>query len=490
MPVTYPGETARPHYPYRMLQLSTEDLKRTPAAPRKREASSQTASNRGGTPTLSAPGTAGGQTPRLEAGTERRTFILPPPNPAKPVEHTLVQLDVPDIAPRSDLRVPEALIWARLEAKRPLKQFIAPSRKPLPRATLQALPVVPKLEVPNQQTEVASLKMSIDPLAIDPRLVLRNATTSPVQLEAKDRGTQLPETTSAAPNQTSAGNLISVPDVTLRTDGMAVTPPANQIAGMRNPDGTAGGSGRGKGAQSGTGEGDGKGIAGASSGQGTGPGGTGKDPLSKTAGGSGGGPAGSNGGSGSGGTGAGTGAASGAGGGTAAGAGGTGGTGDSTGPGRPEMVRIVRPANGNHSAVIFGASASEPYPESAGVLTGKVVYTVYLQVGLRKNWILQYCLPKSFSSESTARGAVSALAPPWPTLMVRPKNNSAPDADYILVHGMITAAGRFVQLATVVPEQFENRKQLLEALQEWEFRPATRDGQPSAVEILLIIPSV
>jgi hypothetical protein len=59
-----------------------------------------------------------------------------------------------------------------------------------------------------------------------------------------------------------------------------------------------------------------------------------------------------------------------------------------------------------------------------------------------------------------------------------------------MVHGMITAAGRFVQLATVVPEQFENMKQLMDALQQWEFRPATHDGQPSAVEILLIIPSV
>lgn len=483
-------ETARPHYPYRMLQLRTEDLRRSPPAPRKHDSGGQTASNRGSASSPGAPGTEGGQTPRQEAGKERRTFILPPPQPAKPVEHTLVQLDVPEIAPRNELRVPEALIWSRIDARRPLKQFVAPSRKPL-QATLKAMPVVPQLEIPNQQTRVADLKMSVDPLAVNPRLTLPNSTTSPVRLDARERGTVLPETTSATPNQESAGNLISVPDISLRSDGMAVTPPANQVAGMRNPDGTAGGSGRGKGSQSGTGEGAGKGKAGAANGEGSGPGGTGKD-LQANAGGTGSGLPGGAGGNATGGgagngsgsnTGPGTGAASGVG-------GGTGGVGNSGGAGGPEMVRIVRPANGNHSAVIFGASASEPYPESAGVLSGKVVYTVYLQVGLRKNWILQYCLPKSFSSDGTARGSVSALAAPWPTLIVRPKGNSAPDADYILVHGMITTAGRFVQLATIIPEQFENRRQLLEALQEWEFRPAARDGQPSAVEILLIIPSV
>jgi hypothetical protein len=56
--------------------------------------------------------------------------------------------------------------------------------------------------------------------------------------------------------------------------------------------------------------------------------------------------------------------------------------------------------------------------------------------------------------------------------------------------GILFDADHFVQLATVVPEQFENKKQRMDALQQWEFRPATHDGQPSAVEILLIIPSV
>ena len=423
---------------------------------------------------------------------ERRTFVLPPPAKAKPVEHTLVQLDVPDIAPRSNVRVPEALIWSHVDVKRPLRQFVAPSPKPL-RAMVKALPVEPRLEIPNQETRIADLKMAADPLAINPRLILPHATTAPVRVEGKERGTQLPETASTAPNQTSAGNLISVPDIAVRSDGLAVTPPANQIAALRNPDGVASGAGSGKGSQAGTGEGEGKGRAGAANGPGTGAGGSGKDLASNAPGGAAAGSgAGSGAGNGAGGgnsPGGGSGPGGGAGRGVGGSGGGTGGEGDRGGSGQ-EMVRIVRPANGNHSAIIFGASASEPYPESAGVLGGKIIYTVYLHVGLRKNWILQYCLPKSFLPESAVRGSMAPLAAPWPTLIVRPKSNGVADGDYILVHGIITAAGRFVQLATVVPEQFDNKKQLMEALQQWEFRPASRDGQPSAVEILLIIPSV
>lgn len=490
MPAGRPGETTRPHYPYRMLQLRTEDFRRLPAPRVKTEAGRHPTPSRAGLASSGAPGAAGGQSPRQEVGTERRTFVLPPPQQAKPVEHTLVQLDVPDIAPRSNVRVPEALIWSHIDAKKPLKQFVAPSPKPL-RAAVKALPVVPRLEVPNQQSQIADLKMSVDPLAINPRLALPNATTSPVRVEAKERSTQLPETISAAPNQTSAGNLISVPDLAVRADGLSVAPPANQIAALRNPDGVAGGAGSGKGSQPGTGEGEGKGRAGAANGQGTGPGGTGKDLSANAPGGGAGGSSG--GGSTGGGVGAGVSTGSGAGTGSSTGRG-AGGPGGGNGPGdqqgnRPEVVRLVRPANGSHSAIVFGASASEPYPESAGVLSGKIIYTVYLQVGLRKNWILQYCLPKAVAAEAAAGGAMTALAAPWPTLIVRPKNSVVADGDYVLVHGMITAAGRFMQLATVVPEQFENKKQLMDALQEWEFRPAARDGQPSAVEVLLIIPS-
>jgi hypothetical protein len=62
------------------------------------------------------------------------------------------------------------------------------------------------------------------------------------------------------------------------------------------------------------------------------------------------------------------------------------------------------------------------------------------------------------------------------------------DTDALLVHGFIDAAGHFQQLAVVSPTQFAQSKFVLDALQQWQFRPATQNGQAAAVEVLLIIP--
>jgi hypothetical protein len=58
------------------------------------------------------------------------------------------------------------------------------------------------------------------------------------------------------------------------------------------------------------------------------------------------------------------------------------------------IIRISQPADGRFSVVVQGSPVSLRYPETAGVLGGNIVYTVYLRVGLRKNWILQFTLPK------------------------------------------------------------------------------------------------
>lgn len=58
-----------------------------------------------------------------------------------------------------------------------------------------------------------------------------------------------------------------------------------------------------------------------------------------------------------------------------------------------------------------------------------------------------------------------------------------------MVHGILTPEGRFEQLALVFPGELEKKDLLMSSLKRWTFRPATRDGVPSAIEILLIIPS-
>jgi len=73
---------------------------------------------------------------------------------------------------------------------------------------------------------------------------------------------------------------------------------------------------------------------------------------------------------------------------------------------------------------------------------------------------------------------------------VRP--NLAPDsvdADALMIHGFVNQSGHFETLTIVFPQPFPQAQFILSALQKWQFRPATQDGQIARVEVLLIIPA-
>jgi hypothetical protein len=151
------------------------------------------------------------------------------------------------------------------------------------------------------------------------------------------------------------------------------------------------------------------------------------------------------------------------------------------------LVRITRPKDGHFGAVIVGDSVAEQYPETAGIWTDRLAYTVYLHLGAAKTWILQYCLPGTVEAE----GNTTRPDAPWPYLMVTPHpvpGSDDDDADSLLVHGFIDTAGHFETLVQVFPEPSPHTKFLLDALQQWQFRPAAQNGQTTAVEVLLIIP--
>jgi hypothetical protein len=146
------------------------------------------------------------------------------------------------------------------------------------------------------------------------------------------------------------------------------------------------------------------------------------------------------------------------------------------------LTRITQPKDGKFGIVVSGSSASELFPDTAGMLSGTIVYTVYVRVGQRKNWILQYCL---------AKGAEPGSAPidaPWPFLMLRPDTLNAADQDYVVIRAVINSNGQFEQLGLVYPGEVAEQEKLLGALRQWAFRPASRAGQAVAVETLLIIP--
>jgi hypothetical protein len=422
----------------------------------------------------------------------RPRLFVPPVPQHKDVKQTLIQMDVPDITLKSNVPVPAALIWAQNIAKPAPVQFVAPARKQVPKPAL-SLPSAPTLDPPNRETKISDMRFTAVPVA-QASLVRPPSTTSPVQVMGPDEGKQLPETTQPASNQASSGRLISIPDTPLSASGVLAVPPANQSAAQ------LGGGGSGMGPNSGSlshGDTEGRGsLSGKGSGAGDSAiGGAGGDHSGGNGGNgsvaSGNGNGGQNGGSGAGskGTGtqraglSGTGGAEGDGGGSASTS-----SSASGGGSRRGATRVVQPRDGHFSVVVMGSSSREAYPESAGVLGGKLVYTVYLHVGLKKKWILQYCSVKASQPIAVAKGTATAVEAPWPILMMRPDIVMGTDLDYVMIHGFVTAAGKFEQLALVVPTELHDRDLLLGFLRDWEFRPASRDGVPTPVEILLIIP--
>ena len=56
-------------------------------------------------------------------------------------------------------------------------------------------------------------------------------------------------------------------------------------------------------------------------------------------------------------------------------------------------LRIIHPNNGVFDIVVVQTSTSESFPDAAAALSGRPIYTVYLQVGATKEWVLQFCVP-------------------------------------------------------------------------------------------------
>jgi hypothetical protein len=154
---------------------------------------------------------------------------------------------------------------------------------------------------------------------------------------------------------------------------------------------------------------------------------------------------------------------------------------------RVTATKITLPKDGQFGAVVVGASLQEQFPQMMRVWTGKLAYTVYLHVGLARSWILQYSLP--FAEDAAAGGTVAHLDAPWPYNIVRPNLGAdQADAEAIMVHGYVNQSGKFEGLRIVFPPQCPQTQFVLASLQQWQFRPAARDGQLARVEVLLIIP--
>ena len=130
---------------------------------------------------------------------------------------------------------------------------------------------------------------------------------------------------------------------------------------------------------------------------------------------------------------------------------GSGSTGDQGGA--PSFTRINLPHDGKFGVVIVGSALVEEYPQTGEFWGDRLVYSVYLHVGLSKNWILQYSLPAS--ADTAEAGGVTHLEAPWPYYIVRPDVNPADvGADALMIHGFVNKAGHFESLALGFPPRF------------------------------------
>jgi hypothetical protein len=154
--------------------------------------------------------------------------------------------------------------------------------------------------------------------------------------------------------------------------------------------------------------------------------------------------------------------------------------------GRPAPVHVTLPKTGSFGVTVIGSSVADDYPETVGLWSGRLAYTVYLHIGAAKNWILQYSVMRA--KDASVTGATTRPEAPWPYDIQRPTIDPDINADAIMVHGFVNETGHFEKLAVVFPEKLAETTFLLHALQQWQFRPAMQNGQATPVEILLIIP--
>ena len=326
--------------------------------------------------------------------------------------------------------VPSLLIWNSQHAV--VKTIVPPQpNKPA------AAEVMPSLEAPNAEVNLADVRISATEMSTQ-KLPMFPSNTSPVVVHGPDLPQQIPATTSVGTGQPTPAAVLSLSDLRM-TGGTVFLPPGNESANSTSAGVLTPGKDSSK-----PGSGDSSGKAG--------------------------------------GTGAGSGAAK----------GGKTGTdqGSDTGSGYGNQAAIVHIAvaqDGQFGAVVVGDSLGEKYPEASALWSGRMVYTVYLHLGLAKSWILQYSIPHS--EDAAKAGNATRIEAPWPFDIMRPDFPAgAIDADMLIVHGFVNKDGRFEDLRVVFPPQLGQAQFLLDALKQWQFRPATQDGNNVRVEMALIIP--
>jgi hypothetical protein len=364
----------------------------------------------------------------------------------KQARQTLFQPEIRrDLLIPQEAALPQVFEWSRPDTT--VTRIVPP-----PPQTVAEIKVQPVLDPPNRETRVADVKISAS--AFDTKAPLPEPSkTSPVNVQVSGQVQQVPATASKDSGHATPASIISLSDIKLQ-EGTATLPMISEVAPAPFSGSLVPGQLKSL-SQSGSGKTDSK-LSGTSAGP------TSGDQAGKV------------------------GAASGP-------VGQSGANGQSvevdgvdSGTSQRTVVHISVPKDGKFGVVVVGSSLAEDYPETVNMWSGRLAYTVYLHVGVAKNWIIQYSLPRSQGVDST--GMAGRPDAPWPYDITRPSIDADVNADAIMVHGFVNALGRFEQLSIIFPTELAETKFLLHALQQWQFRPAMQNGKATQVEVLLIIP--
>jgi hypothetical protein len=419
--------------------------------------------------------------PKLEAPRILpRKFRLPDLPQKLDADQTLIQPHLPpDLALKAQVKLPQLFLQSPDVPRPASRKFVEPGRSGPPNVVAK-LDAPPELAMPGQvpaDVQIASMLTGPEEALLHlPRPTLQARAFRPPTSGGSGRGASVNPTLgepvsvlSWSADPAPLKDRITFP-LGNQIGRMPVSPPDAPVgipsAASGSPTGVAGAIGEG------SGEGNGAGV-GAGAGDGDGEG------SSKT---------GADGGSGTTGDGSGTGDTQ-------------GGAGVEIAAARSSAainyappIRVEHPSNAVFDVVVVQSSADGSLPESAGVLTGQPVYTVYLQVGAPRAWLLQYCIPKDIVPGPKVVGSTvyigrpTPVKAPFPLVTVLPPVTLQPRARYIMVHGFVDKSGQFKDLTLLRAPSDQSSELLLPQLARWHFRPATRDGVPILVEILLAIP--
>jgi hypothetical protein len=372
--------------------------------------------------------------------------------PDMPVKHTATQTILqPDMPPtmavQIDKRLPQLVFWDAA-AKRPDRPIVPGNRKL--RLETPRLASTPLLEAPNLALVTSDLRMAPSPVPSHAALPVPPATSMPLRMldpAGSPAGASSIDPLTGEPVQLLALSPNPAP-LADALKGLLI-PPGTQMARLPGASALFGFAPRGDGSSdSGSSANGADGAEGSGNGGKSGPGGSGDGLFGILN------PAGMKG----------------------------------------TPLRIIHPNNGVFDIVVVQNSTSETFPDAAAALSGRPIYTVYLQVGASKEWVLQFCVPE-MAGPVQAGGLVKLGKPapigaPYPMVTVRPPEDWQHGSEYLLVHGFLDESGRFRDLRILPSHEptLPTTSALLEYLAYWEFRPAVRDGRPVKVEVILAVP--